>query len=374
MSVREALGSRRKTTMKACARAPVRVDPAGGGTDAPPYCIEHGGAVVNFAVERHVYASAQKLPLGSGVIICSADLCAGATALRVSDFAGQTDLEFLKAFVLRLVPDEDSLLLLTESDVQPDSGLGGSGALGVAIVAAIDGAYGRSRSPAEIAALANDIERSDLGYPGGNQDSYAAALGDVNFLQYHRGGGLTPRRIQLSSQTRRILEHHSLLIYTGGAHVSGSIHEDIKRAYLAGNPQTMSALTALHSQAETTAAALEAGNLTGYAAALQESCRQLYNLHAGCDSPDHRRYFQALADLIVAGKTCGAGGGGFLLVLTRPGRRSDCTRRAEEMGAVVWPVTIDTCGVSTWLEPPFDAAEIEQFRQAAYRNELGIGG
>ena len=115
--------------------------------------IEHGGAVVNFAVERHVFASAQKLPPGSGVIIYSADLRAGATAERVSDFAGQKNLEFLKAFVLRMVPDEDSLLLLTESDVPPDSGLGGSGALGVAIVAAIDGAYGRSRSPAEIAII-----------------------------------------------------------------------------------------------------------------------------------------------------------------------------------------------------------------------------
>ena len=108
------------------------------------------------------------------------------------------------------------------------------------------------------------------------------------------------------------------MIYTGGAHVSGAIHEDIKRAYREGNRQTLDALRTLHSQAESMAAALEAGNLTGYAAALKESCRQLYNLHAGCDSADHRRYFQALADLIVAGKTCGAGGGGFLLVLRGP--------------------------------------------------------
>jgi D-glycero-alpha-D-manno-heptose-7-phosphate kinase len=358
--------------MKACARAPVRVDPAGGGTDAPPYCIEHGGAVVNFAVERHVYASAQKLPPGSGVIVYSADLRVGATAARVSEFAGQKDLEFLKAFVLRMIPEADSLLLLTESDVPRDSGLGGSGAVGVAVVAAIDGAYGRSRSPAEIAALANEIERSDLGYPGGNQDSYAAALGDVNLLQYHRGGGLTSRRLLLLPETRRILEHHSLLIYTGGAHVSGSIHQDIKRLYRDENQQTLSALRALHSQAESMAAALEAGNFGGYAAALNESCRQLYNLHAGCDCPDHRRCFQVLADLIVAGKTCGAGGGGFLLVLARQGRRSDCARRAEEMGALVWPVKIDPRGVSTWLEPPFDDAEIERFRRAASHSKLGI--
>ena len=369
-----AVGSQRKATMKVCARAPVRVDPAGGGTDAPPYCIEHGGAVVNFAVERHVYASAQKLPPGSGVIIYSADSRAGATAGSVSGFVGQKDLEFLKAFLLRMAPEEDSLLLLTESDVPRDSGLGGSGAVGVAIVAAIDGVYGRSRSPAEIAALANDIERSDVGFPGGSQDSYGSALGDVNFIQYHRGGGLTPRRLQLSSHTRWMFEHHSLLIYTGGAHVSGAIHKDIKRSYLEDDRKTLSALRALHSQAEAMAVALEAGNLTGYAAALNESCLQLYNLHAGCDCLDHRRYFQELSDLIVAGKTCGAGGGGFLLVLARPGRRSDCARCAEEMGALVWPVTIDPWGVRRWIEPPFDVAEIEHFRQAAHQSELRTSG
>ena len=50
------------------ARAPVRVDPAGGGTDAPPFCVEHGGAVVNFAVNFHAYASAQRLPADEGVM------------------------------------------------------------------------------------------------------------------------------------------------------------------------------------------------------------------------------------------------------------------------------------------------------------------
>src|SRR5207249_2625492 len=31
-------------------RSPVRLDLAGGWTDTPPYCLEHGGKVVNLAV------------------------------------------------------------------------------------------------------------------------------------------------------------------------------------------------------------------------------------------------------------------------------------------------------------------------------------
>src|SRR5205085_1480512 len=32
-------------------RSPVRLDLAGGWTDTPPYCIEHGGRVLNLAVD-----------------------------------------------------------------------------------------------------------------------------------------------------------------------------------------------------------------------------------------------------------------------------------------------------------------------------------
>lgn len=349
--------------MRACARAPVRVDLAGGGTDAPPYCIDHGGAVVNFAVQRHVFASAQRLPPGTGIVIYAADLDAGAISQCVSDLTGQPHLEFLKAFVMRMVPENDSLLLVTESDVPPGSGLGGSGALGVAIVAAIDRAYGRARSSEETAALANDIERNDLGYPGGDQDSYGAAFGDINLLQYRPGGGMNRRRLSITRDMQRALEFRSLLIYSGIAHASASIHEDIKRTYAEENSSTLQALQMLHQQADSMAEALEAGDLSEYAATLNESCRQLYRIHESCDSVEHRRYSEALADLILGAKTCGAGGGGFLFVFTKPGRRQECIRRVEGMGGLVWPVTIDFCGVTSWLERSLDIDEIQHVRQ-----------
>ena len=124
--------------MRGCARAPVRVDPAGGGTDAPPYCIEYGGAVVNFAVQRHAFAYAQGLEPGKGIILYAMDLQEGVVSQSVSGLGLVSRLEFIKAFITRLIPEGDSLLLVTETDVPAGSGLGGSGALGVAIVAALD--------------------------------------------------------------------------------------------------------------------------------------------------------------------------------------------------------------------------------------------
>jgi D-glycero-alpha-D-manno-heptose-7-phosphate kinase len=99
--------------MKFVARAPVRVDPAGGGTDAPPYCIDHGGAVVNFSVARHAYASFERLPKGSGVMLHSHDHRKGVRAASVADLKLDGQLDLLKVFVRRLLGNDESFLLVT---------------------------------------------------------------------------------------------------------------------------------------------------------------------------------------------------------------------------------------------------------------------
>ena len=124
------------------ARAPSRVDPAGGGTDAPPYCTEYGGAVVNLSVAKYAYASFDRLPKGGGVCIYSHDLKQGECAPSVHDLKLDGPLGFLKAFVKRLAVNEKDFLIVTQSDIPERTGLGGSGAMGVAMTGSH---HGRAR-------------------------------------------------------------------------------------------------------------------------------------------------------------------------------------------------------------------------------------
>ena len=349
--------------MRALARAPVRVDPAGGGTDAPPFCVDHGGKVVNFGVKRHVFARAQALGPGREVLIYSKDLQAGVRAQGSESLPGGGRLELLQGFVKKLVPPGQSLLLVTNSEVPPGSGLGGSGAVGVAVVAALDRLLGVERSRDDTAAVANEVERMDLGYPGGSQDSYGAARGGLNLLEYHQGGGMTPRPIAATEETIRRLQENSLLVFTGAAHVSGSIHDDIRRSYHEEGSKTLQAMFSLRDAATAMSEALEAGNLELYAETLGASCRSLYDLHESCDSAEHRRIFDELEDLALAGKTCGAGGGGFLLLYARPGCRQECLARVEKLGVGAWPFEFDLDGVQSEEEPPWSEAEVEEFRR-----------
>jgi D-glycero-alpha-D-manno-heptose-7-phosphate kinase len=337
-------------TTRVVARAPCRVDPAGGGTDAPPYSIEYGGAVVNFSIARYSYATFEVLAAGRGVRIFSHDQRQGVETASVRDLQFDGRLDFVKAFLKRLLPEGRDFRLATRSEIPERSGLGGSGAMGVAITGAITRALGQHRSNEEIALLANDIERSDLGNSGGNQDSFGAAIGGIKLITYNKGGGCSCERITASSETLAELERESLLIHTGSAHLSGTIHADIKKSYALENSPTIRAMDELKAAAQRMARALAAGDIGTYIECLNHSRTNHYALHESCDSDTLRKFFRELGSHIRGGKTCGAGGGGFILVHTKPSRHSECVRIATSLGGRAFDLKLDQDGLQTWEE------------------------
>jgi D-glycero-alpha-D-manno-heptose-7-phosphate kinase len=351
--------------MKNVARAPARIDPAGGGTDAPPYSVEYGGCVVNVAVARYSYAQLQWLSAGAGAHVYSTDLKQGAWAPTLEALKPDGRLAFVKGFARRLLRGRDDFLLVTQSDVPVRTGLGGSGAMGVAITTACLNATGRDVPQADVALLANEIERGDMGLAGGSQDSFGAAVGGAKEIVYHPGGGVTCRPLKLRPDVVRRLERDVLLVYTGGIHLSATIHEDIKRSYAMTDSPTIAAMDRLKQAALAMADALEAGDLGGFAHALNESRRGHYALHESCDSDVLRAFFARLDPYILGGKTCGAGGGGFIAVLTRPGHKQLCAEAAEAMGGEVWPFKIDHEGAVAWDEPEWTAAELDELTSLA---------
>ena len=89
------------------ARAPVRLDLAGGWTDVPPYTHDMGGEVVNVAINIHAHASLEidddgKLsvnyrcdaPVGSGLGTTGAINVALMAAIHGSDDAEEVAYQF----------------------------------------------------------------------------------------------------------------------------------------------------------------------------------------------------------------------------------------------------------------------------------------
>ncbi|MBI3830102.1 MAG: hypothetical protein HY291_11330 [Planctomycetes bacterium] len=334
-------------TFIAIARAPMRVDPAGGGTDCPPFSVEHGGALVNFGITRYVHARVEMLAGSKEAVIRSEDLNREVHANSLSELKLDGNLDLLKAVAKRMKP-VGGFRLSVASDVPPGSGLGSSGAVGVACVGAFDEAMGTPRTQEAAAELANDIERTDCGNVGGNQDSFGAALGGMNFLTYHKGGGTSARKLRVPEEAVLELERRCVLVYTGEVHLSGSIHQDIKRSYALPESPTVDAMKNLARVARESAEALEACNVDRFGALLNENWVHHKRLHESCDSATLKKFYAAAQDHITGGKTCGAGGGGCVLFLAKDGHRKALERACEDLGGRLLPFGIDRKGLLRW--------------------------
>lgn len=329
------------------ARAPVRVDLFGGGTDAPPYCTAYGGCVVNVGIQPHVHAVLHVRPASARITLRSAGLGEETvTGLDELDPACSR-LPLLAALVRHLAPPW-GLELDIASDVPPGSGLGSSGAVGTAAVAVLCAALGRAVTQVALAELGNHVERNVMGAPGGSQDSYGAALGGINVIRYTPGADTCAESLTVPAHVPLELERRCVLVYTGEAHLSGSIHADIRTGYADEHGPTRRALCRLHEVGEAGAAALAAGDLDAFAHLLTDNWLAHQQLHPSCNSERLRAFHEAAAPHARGGKTCGAGGGGCVLFLAREGRREALIDVCRALGGRIFPFAIDRTGVVAW--------------------------
>ncbi len=326
------------------AAAPVRLDFAGGWTDVPPFSAREGGGVVNAAIGL---SARVELKLGGPRIkLVAADL---GQELECADSGGLVldgRLDLLKA-ALRMFPVQATCTLSTRCDAPPGAGLGASGALDVALVAALTLARGERLSDREIAEQAWYLETVEAKLPGGKQDQFAAALGGFHRLSFRDPDvGIEP--ITLDPAFAAALERRTVLCNTGRSRVSGETIARVAAAYEGGNRAVIGALRALKDVAAAMAEALRAADVARVGALLTENWRHQQALDAGMCTPDMARLERALADAgALGGKAAGAGAGGAMFFVTGDDA-APAVAAARAAGATVLPVRWAHAGVRAW--------------------------
>jgi len=174
--------------MKTRSKAPLRLGLAGGGTDLDTYCDAFGGYVLNSTISLYVHCSLEETNNGK-ITFKSTDI-EQTVELESREFLeldGHMDL--YKGIYNRIVKDYVrkplSFSISTYSDVPSGSGLGGSSTLVVAVLKAFVEWLNLSLGEYDIARLAFDIEREDIGIVGGAQDQYATTFGGFNFMEFY---------------------------------------------------------------------------------------------------------------------------------------------------------------------------------------------
>jgi D-glycero-alpha-D-manno-heptose-7-phosphate kinase len=315
------------------ASAPVRLDLAGGWTDVPPFSAREGGTVITAAIR--LFARAEVKLGGSGFRLISEDL---QDQLEVSDSSGLVRdgrLDLLKAG-LRMLP-VGGCTLTTSSDAPAGSGLGSSGALDVALVAALSAARGERRDPVDIAEMACHLEAVEAGIPGGRQDQFAASLGGFLRLDF-RDPQVEVQRLKLDQSFMVDLARRMVLCYTGASRFSGTTIERVMNSYQHGDRHVAAALHGLRGVADRMAQALQAAELAQIGELLSENWRHQLALDSRMCTPEMGRLEQAMLEAgALGGKAAGAGAGGCMFFLA-PDNPSNVLEAAQQLGIRVLPV------------------------------------
>ena len=338
------------------ARAPLRLGLAGGGTDVAPYCDLHGGFVMNAAIDKHAYATIDDP--GDGMLALEAldrdarHACApsalSATEVGPLQLLAGAYLRFSRDF---LAGERPPLRIRTWSDAPPGSGLGSS-TLVVALVTALAEHFSVPLGEYEIAHLAYEIERVDLGLAGGRQDQYAAAFGGFNFMEFHRGDRVIVNPLRIKDWVLAELEASLLLYFTGVSRESAKIIDEQSRNAASGQVRSIEAMHQLKAEAVLMKEALLRGDLAGFARTLQQGWVAKKAMASSISNPMiDALEAEAMANGAIATKVSGAGGGGFMMFVCDPVDRVRLSAALAAQGGRLLDFHFNPGGAAAWRTP-----------------------
>ena len=277
--------------------APLRVDLAGGWTDVPPYPIEFGGEVVNFAINHRV-------------------------RVKKSEILGDSDLEF-------------------DFPVPRGSGLGTSSAMNVALAALNSSSQLENLDEIAEEAFLSESEENRCG----RQDHWASAFGGFNHLLFI-GDSVERMPFEPMQSSLNWLKKHLLIAYSGSSRNSGEIQESVWSSYLSGGEGTIQGLHKIRSSAREMANGLQQDRRDLVVSSLRRVCEGVDMIDPTIHDP-FRGVVMPLIESgsIVAWKALGAGGGGCSALLCSPSGKEYATRYIEDEGWQILEWDFDNQGV-----------------------------
>jgi D-glycero-alpha-D-manno-heptose-7-phosphate kinase len=343
--------------MNVRSRAPLRLGFGGGGTDLSPYCDEHGGVVLNATIDRYAYAHVSTRS-DSQIVFRADDLSLTESLPCSLDFDVRQGLGLHRAVYRHMMLEHNGgeaspLTITTTIDVPEGSGLGASSALTVALIEAFVVAMELPLGPYDVARLAFDIERRQLGLAGGRQDQYAAAFGGFNFIEFLQGGeNVIVNPLRMRRDYLNEFESSLVICFSGQSRKSAQIIEQQVAGLTALSDATISAMHEMKEQAVMMKKHLLSGDVPAMAAVLNSSWLSKKRTASSVSSSNVERLLEiALSAGAWAGKVSGAGGGGFIMLLTDPEIRYQVIRALNESGGTASAVKLTFEGAEAWAVP-----------------------
>jgi len=335
------------------ARAPLRLGLAGGGTDVSPFCELYGGAVLNATISMYAYAVLE--PANDGQIhFVATDRNEEFCCESVEYITPEGDMLLQKGVYNRIISQFNggkglALKLTTYADALAGSGLGTSSTMVVAILKAFVEWLNLPLGEYDIAHLAYEIERVELGLAGGKQDQYAATFGGFNFMEFHADDRVVVNPLRIKNWIVSELESSLLLYYTGLSRQSAEIIRDQVNNIEHSDSRVISVLEMIKQDAFYMKESILKGNIREFGEYLDKSWQEKKKLACSVtNSLIDEIYEAAKAAGAYAGKVSGAGGGGFMMFLVDPIKRMDVVQALSAREGQVMNCHFSNLGTQAW--------------------------
>lgn len=327
-------------------RAPLRVSFGGGGTDVAPFCVEQGGAIIGSTINKYAYCSI--VPREDNQIVVHSldfDMTVKYNAKKNYVYDGKLDL--VKA-ALKAMNIRKGCEVYLQCDAPPGSGLGTSSTVMVAMLIAMARWKGMEMDGYQLADLAYQVEREDLGISGGYQDQYAATFGGINFIEFHGRNNVVVNPLRIKKDILHELQYNLLLCYTGNVHVSANIIQDQVSNYK--KVDAFNAMCEVKALAYAMKDELLKGNLYAFGRLLNVSWESKKRMSNKITNPQvDALYNEAMGAGALGGKLLGAGGGGYLLMYCPYNVRHKVAERLEAVGGQLADWNFELRGAQSWI-------------------------
>ncbi len=315
--------------MRVEARAPARVDLAGGTVDIWPLYLFHAGAqTVNIAI-RCFASCVIETRADRRIVFISQDQEIRESYESLTDLGLKTSaLPLVRELVLFFEPRR-GVTVKTTSQVPAGAGLGGSSALNIALCGALARVTGKRYTRTQLLEIAKNIEAIVIRVPTGWQDYFPALYGGANAVHLERDG-VKRERLPLSTHD---LERRFVLCYTGQPRNSAINNWEVMKSHIDADPKVRRNFDQIVTIASQMREALLANDWNDVAELLALEWENRKRNFKGISTPKIDRMIEQTAKHgTLAAKVCGAGGGGCVVFLVAPGTKSAVEQTLTRMG------------------------------------------
>jgi len=328
-------------------KAPFRVSFGGGGTDMTPYCIEHGGCVINTTIDRHVYITL-KPRQDKEIHIFSINLNKE-FQFKIGDRNYSTEFDLFKG-AINILEIKEGFDIIVYSELPAGSGMGGSSSLSVALIGAFNKYLNLELSKHDIAQKAYNIERIELEQKGGYQDQFAAAYGGFNFIEFTKDITVIP--VKVTEDMINELQFRLILCYVGGSHFSSDIQDEVLQVYEMEKKSYIEAMQDLKDVAHSMRNIVESNNLNRlneFGELLHKGWLAKKSLSNKISNKNIENFYLTSRKLgVLGGKLLGAGGGGHLLLFSEPNQKPKVIQELEKIGGKIVNFHFNPKGLEVW--------------------------